>query len=195
MKPEDASTRYDRRPKTVFVSHTHADRELATEIRRRLTEAGVDVWSAEEKIQVGGSLRQGIEEGLRASDAAVVILSDAAQTAPGTSMELASLIAGGASRGHPRLLPVLAERGAEVPPFLADLLYADASRPKDAMPPSTPSCEPYLRTGRTVVLIRRHSSGTSALSNCCLKLCGASTRRRRRSAGKALDGYWRSRWA
>lgn len=130
MTSSDASTRSEARPRTVFISYASADRDLADEIRRELTQAGIHVWSPEDEIPVGASLRQGIEEGLRDSDAAVIVLSTAAEVAPWTGMELAALIAAGASRGHPRLVPVLADQGAEVPPLLADLVYADASRPE-----------------------------------------------------------------
>jgi TIR domain len=120
-------------PTTVFISHSSADSDLADAIARRLHQAGLDVFSASSAsggIPVGADFREAIREAVSNADAVVILMSNAAQAGSWTSMEQASAIASAASTGAPRLLPVLAEPGVSLPPILADVRYADASRPE-----------------------------------------------------------------
>jgi TIR domain len=165
MISSDVSKLSEKSPKTAFISYTSADQDLADQLRQHLLEAGVRVWSGDEDLSVGANLRQGIEDGLKNSDVAVIVLSTAAEAAPWTGMELATLIASAASRGHPRLVPVLAERGVEVPLLLSDLVYADASRPEkrdaaiaavvQAVVNDQPSHEPSLELAKQEISAER----------------------------------------
>ena len=61
----------------VFISYSHKDPDSnwISEFVNALQKQNVDVWFDKAKIQLGESLRDALEKGLRESDAIVVLLS------------------------------------------------------------------------------------------------------------------------
>jgi nucleoside 2-deoxyribosyltransferase len=108
----------------VFLSYAAVDRELADELRRRLVECGLEVWSDAE-IQVGDSLSAVIAEALQTADAFVVLVTRNYSGRLWTSLEVGAALASGKP-----VIPVVAEPGAEVPPLLRDLKYLDITDEK-----------------------------------------------------------------
>jgi TIR domain len=82
----------------LHQSHTSEDADLADDIGRELSRAGLDVWDPRDAIPVGASVWRGIEEGLASSDTAIVVLSRGFEHAPWAEMELAALIAAQSTR-------------------------------------------------------------------------------------------------
>ena len=70
----NTDTRENRRHQ-VFISYAQADNEVAREIANGLRSAGLTVWFDEWALKAGDSIRTRIEEGVRASDLLLVLLS------------------------------------------------------------------------------------------------------------------------
>ena len=110
----------------VFVSHSHADKELATKLATVLRESGVDAWLDKWEIQPGDSLVQKIfEEGLKDCAAILVLLSPDSVTSSWVRHELDVAMVK-RIEGSTRVVPVMV-RPCEVPTALRALLWVDMS--------------------------------------------------------------------
>lgn len=76
----------------LFLSYANEDKAYASALAYSLISLGVKVWFAEREIEVGDSLRQSIDDGLRRSRFGVVILSGAFFGNRWTNYELDGLI-------------------------------------------------------------------------------------------------------
>jgi hypothetical protein len=59
----------------VFISHSSKDEALARKVAATLEEAGLDAWYGEREIMPGDNWAEKIGEGLKESDAMVVLLT------------------------------------------------------------------------------------------------------------------------
>jgi hypothetical protein len=110
IKPTRASSGTKRRKlmHDVFICHASEDkvpvaRPLAQELKKR----GVDVWIDEAEILIGDSLRRKIDEGLRASNYGVVILSPSFFMKEWPQQELDGLVQREIADGKVVILPVI----------------------------------------------------------------------------------------
>lgn len=76
----------------VFISHTARDTEWARSFAKALKERGVSVWFDEFDVQLGESLREALEAGLRNSDVFVALLDADAPAKPNLFFELGAAI-------------------------------------------------------------------------------------------------------
>lgn len=109
---------------TVFLSHSHVDKRVARRLCRRLTAHGINVWLDERELRVGAALTSSIRLQIEASDALIVIASQASADSKwvGLEMELA--------REHGKsILPIFISSLAEHPRF-RDFLGVDAISPQ-----------------------------------------------------------------
>ena len=74
-------------PRKVFISYAREDREFALRLARDLQAEGVQVW-IDTGIQGGDDWLQHIDEGLRASDAVLLIVSPASKASQWVRKEL-----------------------------------------------------------------------------------------------------------
>jgi nucleoside 2-deoxyribosyltransferase len=107
----------------VFLSHSHADKLLADEVRESLQRRGVRVWS-EEPSRPGESVAELIASGLNSADAVVVLLGEKTASRPWSSLEI-----GGAMASGKPIVPVLIAEDADIPVLLRDRQYLDLSDP------------------------------------------------------------------
>jgi len=92
----------------VFISHAHEDRDIARQFADGLKKNGIEVWFDGYSLVVGKSLSQQIDDGLRACDFGIVIISKAFFEKSWTQRELGALVARATSRKDQRniILPV-----------------------------------------------------------------------------------------
>jgi hypothetical protein len=109
---------------TVFVSHRVTDAAEATRLAGDLRRAGHSVWLDEWAIDIGDSIVQQMEEGLRGAAYLVLCYSDAGVMAPWISREWMSALARQLEGQGIRILPVMLT-GNEAPAILADIYAAD----------------------------------------------------------------------
>jgi hypothetical protein len=101
------------RPKTVFLSYSNADRNLARAVEHALMECGFDVWS-NESLQPGESLAAGLSSALQQADAFVVLLTERASESQWTLLEVGAALA-----SRKPVIPCCSRRARESPPFSA----------------------------------------------------------------------------
>ena len=110
----------------VFLSYNQKDKDSARQLYERLTQKNLDVWFAEERIQLGESLAQGLERGLREARAIAVLVGQA--EGPWQALEVEVGIREYVYKGLP-LFPILLQ-GSHcdlIPMLLKPLVYLDLS--------------------------------------------------------------------
>lgn len=110
--------------KTVFLSHRGADTAEAERVAERLRDAGHRVIFDHWDIRVGDSIIGFMNDALEAAEVLVLCLSDKGD-GPFMRKEWQSFLHQQLESGTKRILPIRLT-GGELPPILADILYADA---------------------------------------------------------------------
>lgn len=111
----------------VFLSHTSVDKPFVRRLRKDLLAHGVErVWLDEAEIEIGDSLINKIDEGMKLSRYIAVVLSSKSINAPWVKKELDVAMNREISSGEVVVLPLLYEQ-CELPEFLKGKLYADFS--------------------------------------------------------------------
>jgi hypothetical protein len=90
----------------VFLSHASEDKEFVRSLARALGAVGVSVWLDEAEIELGDSIGRAIDDGLRRSRYAVLVLSHAFFAKQWPRRELDALEARETSNGEKAILPV-----------------------------------------------------------------------------------------
>ncbi|WP_245738920.1 toll/interleukin-1 receptor domain-containing protein [Nitrosomonas marina] len=122
--------------KSIFLSHTHADKAFVRKLAADLEAHGVRYWLDEAEIKVGQSLIKKIRQGLDGVDFVAAILSPDSIASPWVQRELDVAMNQEISGRQVKVLPIL-YRPCELPAFY----WANFMR--------------ILRTSKT---IQRHSS-------------------------------------
>lgn len=120
---------------SLFLSHTGDDKTFVRRLRDDLLAHGVPrVWLDEAEIEIGDSLMEKIDEGMKLSRYIAVVLSTKSIKAPWVKKELDVAMNREIAGGEVVVLPLLYEK-CELPEFLKGKLYADFTDPKtyDAM--------------------------------------------------------------
>jgi hypothetical protein len=115
----------------VFISHADSDRSIAEAIRQRLAEEGLEAWT-EQAVGAGESVSEAINEALEAADAYVLLLSKQWLGSEWALIELSGSLVRSMRHGRP-LIPVVTERGVQVPAVLRDRHYLDISAHRNDM--------------------------------------------------------------
>ena len=97
----------------VFVSHSHADAELAVKISKALRSEGLDVWESDLNLLPGDNWAAEVARALEESDAMVVLLTPDAMNSPWVRREMEYAL--GAKRYSNRLIPVVVGNRASIP--------------------------------------------------------------------------------
>jgi hypothetical protein len=113
---------------SIFLSHTHADKQFARKLAKDLRKSGHAVWLDEAEINVGDSLIEKIREALDQVDYVAAILSPDSVKSKWVTRELD--IASNREIDEKRVvvLPLLIKK-VELPGFLKGKLYGDFTDP------------------------------------------------------------------
>ncbi len=114
----------------VFISYTQEDKKYASLIADRLREAGHDVWYDTWALRAGDNLIQKINEGLKETDALIVIVSKNALRSKWVMHEFSAIAFGDLSSEKSRIIPVLVDESS-VPQYLARYVYVDLTTDLD----------------------------------------------------------------
>lgn len=114
--------------KSIFLSHSHADKPFARRLAADLRLAGHTVWIDEAEINIGDSLVAKIREGIDQVDFVAAIISSASVASTWVTRELD--LASNREMREKRVvvLPLLVER-VQLPGFLDGKLYGDFCDP------------------------------------------------------------------
>ncbi|HEX8923046.1 MAG TPA: toll/interleukin-1 receptor domain-containing protein [Pyrinomonadaceae bacterium] len=91
----------------VFISYAHTNEILAKKVTKALESAGLDVWDAEREIMPGDNWAEKIAEGLKESEAMVVLLTPDALRSRVVRREIDYAL--GKKSFSKRLIPVLVD--------------------------------------------------------------------------------------
>jgi hypothetical protein len=115
----------------VFISYTHADKDTVLDIYNSLKGDHVKLWLDQFEIVPGDRIRESVEQGLRKSDALLMVLSSHSKESNWVSFEGSLFHGQGANKP---IIPVVIDDGgknlANRLPFLQDRLYVDLTNPK-----------------------------------------------------------------
>lgn len=113
---------------SVFLSHSHADKEFAHRLAEDLRSAGAEVWIDEAEIRLGDSLIQKISEAIDSVDYLAVVLSPTSVGSEWVRREVEIALNEEIAGQRVKVLPLLLAT-CEIPKFLIGRLYADFTGP------------------------------------------------------------------
>jgi hypothetical protein len=106
----------------AFLSHSSADKQLATLIYRALRDQAVDVWFDRLELRAGDSLLTKIAEGIGSAEYLLVLVTENSKASPWVQKELSIALTQEINGTGPKVIPLVL-RGCEIPTILADKLY------------------------------------------------------------------------
>lgn len=109
---------------SIFLSHSHADKEIARRLARDLRAAGVTVWLDEAELGIGDSLVAKIGQAIDATDFLGVLLSSDSIRSEWVSREVEIALTRDIAGRTFTVLPLLVA-DCSIPPFLRGQVYAD----------------------------------------------------------------------
>jgi hypothetical protein len=107
---------------SIFISYSHADKELARALAEALRGHGLKVWIDQGELKVGDSLIERIATAIADIDFFLALVSESSRDSKWCRKELALAVTGELGREGVRVLPVQVT-GAEMPAALADVYY------------------------------------------------------------------------
>ena len=110
--------------KSIFLSHTNADKPFVRKLASDLEAHGIRYWLDEAEIKIGQSLIEKIREGLDEVNFVAAVLSPASIASPWVQRELDVAMNQEIMGKRIKVLPILYKR-CELPGFLLGKLYAD----------------------------------------------------------------------
>lgn len=115
---------------SIFLSHSHADKNFARKLGKDLRKSGYAVWIDEAEINIGDSLIEKIREGLDQVDFVAAILSNASIASQWVTRELDIASNREIEEKRVVILPLLLEK-VELPGFLKGKFYGDFTDPEN----------------------------------------------------------------
>jgi len=113
------------RPPTVFLSYSHEDKEIVSEVADQLRAAGINVWLDLSEIRWGDSLSERIDRGIDSADFLAFFMSRSSLGKAWPRAELNAIISRQLSSDRGAMvLPILLD-DTEIPPLLRNVRYLD----------------------------------------------------------------------
>lgn len=122
----DSSSKLEKKmPRQIFISYSHRDRAFVKKLADDLKKKGFSVWWDEWEINVGDSIVQKIEEGIKTSAFLAVVLSPDSVKSSWVRREVGSATMRQLSEKRSiTVLPILVAQ-CEIPVLLGEIKYAD----------------------------------------------------------------------
>jgi len=111
----------------VFISYSHADREVVHQLAAHLVKNNANVWVDSWKLNVGDSILNKVQWAIQDSSALLIVLSKSSTQSEWCKKELSAGLLREVEEKRVVVLPVLIE-DCEIPMFLRDKMYADMRR-------------------------------------------------------------------
>ena len=111
----------------VFLSYSHKDKEIVRKIADDLQREGVSVWFDENVIKPGESWAEKLSEAVAKADAVIVVISRNTAASQWQTSEIAFAISAQRQDASKRVIPVVIDKGVDLPFFLKTVLYCDLS--------------------------------------------------------------------
>jgi hypothetical protein len=111
-------------PPSIFISYSHADKDLARQLAEALRQYGLKVWIDEGELKIGDSLIERIATAIAEIDFFLALVSESSRESNWCRKELALAVTGELGREGVKVLPVRVA-GAKMPDSLADVFYLE----------------------------------------------------------------------
>jgi Cdc6-like AAA superfamily ATPase len=108
----------------LFISYSHEDEAFVKKLVQDLRKEGIDLWIDFQKMNVGDSIVEKINEAIESNDYLAVVLSPASVNSEWVRRELSAGLMKELKNRSVFVLPILA-RKCKVPPLLSDKVYAN----------------------------------------------------------------------
>lgn len=106
----------------AFLSHSSADKPLATTIYRSLRDEAVAVWFDRLELRPGDSLLKKIADGISSSDYLLALVTDNSKSSAWVEKEITIALTQEINGKGPKVIPLLL-KGCDIPTILADKYY------------------------------------------------------------------------
>src|SRR5690349_908714 len=106
----------------AFLSHSSADKPLATKIYRLLRDQAVSIWFDRLEMRPGDSLLKKIASGIHGADCLLVLVTDNSNRSPWVEKEVTIALTREVQNSGPIVIPLLL-KGSEIPVVLADKIH------------------------------------------------------------------------
>jgi len=113
-----------RKDMSIFISHSHKDKEFVDKLGVKLTVERIPVFVDRWEMNVGDSITQKIEQAITDSSFLLVVLSESSVKSDWCKREITSGLMLELEKRRVVVLPILIEN-CEIPLFLRDKFYAD----------------------------------------------------------------------
>jgi len=113
-----------RKDMSIFISHSHKDKEFVDKLGVKLTVERIPVFVDRWEMNVGDSITQKIEQAITDSSFLLVVLSESSVKSDWCKREMTSGLMLELEKRRVVVLPILIEN-CEIPLFLRDKFYAD----------------------------------------------------------------------
>jgi TIR domain len=111
---------------SIFISYSHADKELARVLAAALEQRGLRVWIDEGELKVGDSIIERIATAIAEIDFFLALVSEASSGSNWCRKELALAVTGELGREGVKVLPLRVDK-ARMPDALVDVYYLELS--------------------------------------------------------------------
>lgn len=111
----------------VFLSHAHQDQEIADKVREFLARSEIEVTNFHSEVTAGESLISHLDSAIERCDAMLVFISRNSEKSRWIDQEIALAVSKRHKGKNILIVPLIVDRGSEVPFFLKDYLYLDIS--------------------------------------------------------------------
>lgn len=118
----------DRKP-SIFLSHSHFDKQFVRHLTEDLTRNGVKVWLDEAEMGIGDSLIEKIREGIDSMDYLGAVISQHSVKSPWVRREIDVAMNQEIEGRRLKVLPILID-DCDLPGFLLGKIYADFRKPE-----------------------------------------------------------------
>lgn len=110
----------------VFISHSAGDKPFVHRLKQAFAGAGIEAWNADD-IAPGADWTNEVKHAIESADVVLPVISAKTEKSHFAKLELSFALAERFAGGRKRIIPVLADRKAEVPFFVKNLNWIDLS--------------------------------------------------------------------
>lgn len=116
----------DKAKRVAFISHSSRDKPFVRQLAADLASNGVSIWLDEQRIHVGDSIPEKIDQGLASSDFFLFVMSKNSISSEWVKKELNSALVAEIQRRKVKILPIKVD-DVPIPTIIGDKKYADFS--------------------------------------------------------------------
>lgn len=115
----------------IFVSYSHLDKSFVKRLQEDLSQQGLDIRLASDALRPGYPITDKIVEEITQADAFIIVLSRKSANSTWLNYEVAAAISAQSKGSLRAIIPIITEKGTEIPFIVKDREYLDFSDSRD----------------------------------------------------------------